>query len=271
MRLASFALVALLPACTPSAGEVVDTQQLSLLLGIDSPDAIGLSIDPVDGTRYLLDANAGLFELDGDDATAILALDAFPEADVPVRSSWTDLAALGDGRFALTAQTQGFLLDRDAGSLTRHFCYVPGFIEDQPAFDQITQSLTYDPAANLLYAQPQTFEQESGEITSAEVGMFDPDGGGDLAWFSLPDTDYEAGGLAVDADGDLIAAWDDALYRISLASDPQSGTGDAEFELLGSLAEAGIREASGLAFDPATGHLLILDTGADLLVEYALD
>lgn len=271
MRLAPLALIALLPACAPSAGEVVDSQQLSLLLGVDDPVAIGLSVDPLDGTRYLLDANEGLYELD-DGASLVLAADAFPNSEVPARSAWTDFAALGEERFALTAQTQGFLLDRNTNSLSLHFCYVPGFVEDEPSFDQITDSLTYDPAADLLYAQPQTFDASSGDVTNADVAMFDPNGGGDLAWFRLPDEDTRAGGLAVDADGDLLAAWGDSLYRVQIDRDAQdSATGDADFELVGSLSEAGITEASGMAFDPETGHLLVLDTGADLLVELALD
>ena len=66
------------------------------------------------GQRYVLDANAGIFEI-LEDGTAVLVRSnqAFPIPDVAPISAWTDFVALGDDQFAVTARSDGYLLDLD--------------------------------------------------------------------------------------------------------------------------------------------------------------
>ena len=167
---------------------------------------------------------------------------------------------MGDGRFALTAQTQGFLLDLNEHTLTQHFCYVPGFVDDEmPTIDQVTDSVAYDASRDLLYAQPETFDGSTGEVTRADIGTFDGATGQDLVWTEISDTTKPAGGIALDGEGNLLLAYDDVLQQRS-TDDGELTDADTD------LSEFDLQEIAGLARDPATGHYLIIDPSSDQLV-----
>ena len=116
------------------------------------------------GKTCVLDDAAGLYRVAPDGTAALVrALAALPTPDVPVRPPFTDVVALGDGRFALTAIGDGYLLDLGADTMRQYFCYEPGgFPEDE---EQRTTAVTYDPVAARLYAQPRTFDAAGALVT----------------------------------------------------------------------------------------------------------
>ncbi|MEE2830191.1 MAG: hypothetical protein VX498_13470 [Myxococcota bacterium] len=238
---------------------------LSQALGLVDAEVTGVTIDPETGQRYVLDSNAGIFEiLEDGTATVVRALADFPIPDVAPQSAFTDFVALGGERFAVTARSDGYLLDLQADTMTEYFCYEPGFME--PQLEQLTESLAFDPEAGLLYAQPATYDVsgESGPVDqalSATIGAYTTAGGQPTAWFEVPDIDFLARGAAIDLDGSLLLGRGNELHRFS-----QSDGGS--LELVGVLPEVGTIE--GLTIDPTTGFLLVVDGDSDLLIELEL-
>lgn len=217
----------------------------------------GVAVDPT-GARYVFDEASGLYRF-GDDGALdlVLARDAMPDPGVPVRAPFTDLVAIGRGRFAITALGEGFLLDLGLASMQPYFCYVPdGLPED---YDQRTDAVTYDEDAGLLYAQPRTFDA-AGNLLASQVASYAFQTGEDLEWRTLAG-DVASGGMAKvpDVDGLLVAV----------------GSGLRElhgYELTETidLAPLGVVRIDGLAVDRVARTLLVLDGEADRLHELAL-
>ena len=253
------------PDLPPLHIDPVTTVDLAIALGVDEPAVIGVTVDPVTGQRYVLDANAGIFEILADgNATLVRAQDAFPTPDVAPQSAWTDFVALGDGRFAVTARSDGYLLDLVDESMTEYFCYEPGFMD--PELEQLTHGVAFDAEASLLYAQPATYDVsgESGpvdEAISSAIGAYSIEGGQPVAWFEIPYTDYLAGGLGVDLDGTLLLGYANELHRFI----PE---GEGRLEGLGMI--EGIGRIDGLTVDPQTGTILVVDGVAGMLVAFDL-
>jgi hypothetical protein len=223
----------------------------------------GVTVDHDTGRRFVLDSARGLYELSSDGSlTVVLALADFPAADVPVRSAFTDVASLGNNQFALTARSFGYLLDLDAGTLTRFFCYVPPMM-DEEMFDQSTLSLGLDPVSGVLYSQPQTLDLMNGEqVVASQVGRFDAVQGADLSWFDFRDTSFLAGGLAVLDSDTLLLGVGSRLFRYGFEGDPVA---DADLRSLG------VASIDGMAMDAGTGTLLVVDAEQDRLIEVRLD
>ena len=260
----SLSLLATLTACAPYRDDDVRQDvDLRAALGLTDVTAVGVSIDSVTGQRFVLDANQGIYEL-SDDGTATLVLAAadFPAADPAPRSAFTDLAALGNGRFALTARSFGYLLDVPAESLSQFFCYVPDMM-DPESFDQSTHTLAYDPVSGVLYSQPQTLDMLNNErVTASQIGTFDALEGADLAWNTRADAEFLAGGLTLLDSATLLLGQGSKLYRYTFDSDRPVLDAD--------LSNLGIGVIEGLAYDPRTETLLVLDAASDRLVEIAL-
>lgn len=267
------ALALLLPACAETPAELLESHPLSIVSGVDSSSAVGITVAPDTGITYVLDPAVGIIQVDlsgeGGQFSAepvnIAPIGDWPVASTPPRSGWTDIVALGADRFAVTAQTQGFLLDLDEQTLTQHFCYVPGFVEEEdmlPVIDQITDSVTYDLDRDLLYAQPETFDPATGEVSRADIGMFDGATGQDLSWTEIQDTEFPAGGIALDGDGNLVLAYGDRLETRSL-DDGEVSMADTD------LSQFELQSVAGMARDPATGHYLLIDPASDQLVRIA--
>lgn len=237
---------------------------LRATLGLDDAEVVGVSVDPISGQRYLLDQFAGIFELAEDgSATLLRAIDELPTPDVLPQSLWTDFVAMGEGRFALTALSDGYLLDLQEDTMIEYFCYEP---EDMPFWEQqLTHSVTFDPERGLLYAQPITFEEGSFEepvALTSSIGAYSLEGGQPVSWFQMPEQDFLAHGAAVDSDGSLLLGRDNQIYRF----DP---TGTAEPQFLGVI--GGVEVIEGLAVDAEHNKLLVIDGATDQLIEVALD
>ncbi|MCO4770729.1 MAG: hypothetical protein KDA24_11925 [Deltaproteobacteria bacterium] len=261
----ALALVAFLtsPGCDetpdPIDGSVV--QRIALGDAIDSPalTLVGVTIDAASGQRFVLDANSGIYSLDDAGvATQFLALEDFPSPDVGLRSGWQDFAAMGDGTFALIAVGDGFRLDTEEQTLEQWFCYEPGWM-DPEQFAQTSENLAYDPVTDRIFSAPLTLDSfAEDEVTRADVATFDGAGAGDLSWFPLSDVNVSFGGMALEADGSVLLATADLLFRYTL--------GETALQELGSLSEHGIEMVQGMMIDPATGHLQVLDGSDNELV-----
>lgn len=250
------ALLLAAPACGDSPPEPVARRvDLRAATGVTTPKVAGVAAE-LGGARVILDEDAGLFRLAPDGtATRLRAIDELPTPDVPVRPPFTDLVALGDGQYALTAIGVGYLLDLTADTMRLHFCYEPGgFPDDQ---EQRAAAVAYDATTGKLYAQPRTFDSD-GNLLRSELASYDRATGVDELWRPMP-TDFAAGGMYAPGDGGLILGAGARLYRYDYASYELSAVDD--------LGRFGVSEIAGLAFDSAAGNLIVVDGDRAELVE----
>lgn len=219
---------------------------------------VGVALDS-DGARLVLDEQAGLYRVGPDgQATRVRTLAALPDPGVQIRPPFTDLVALGDGRFAMTAIGDGFLLDLAADTMRLYFCYEPGGFPDEQ--EQRTAAIAYDAEAGRLYAQPRTFDVD-GNLLRTELASYDSTSGADLSWHALPGG-FDAGGMVALGDDVLVLGAGRQLHRYDAATSTLS-----EIEDLGRF---GVRSIDGLAIDPSAGTLVVVDRAADELIEIAL-
>ena len=250
--------------CTPIEPDT--TIDLARALGIDDPQVVGITVAPDSGQRYVLDQLEGIFELHEDGSATLVRSNAeLPVPEFLPRSLWTDFVAMGEDRFAITALSDGYLLDLRADTMTQYFCYVPGDME--PEFNQLTNSVAFDAHSGVIYAQPITFEETMEERTAlgASIGSYSLQGGQPIAWFDLEVTDFLAGGAAVDADGKLLLGKgsDIHLFDPSAPAEPQhiyqlpAGSGPASVWRT---------DIQGLAVDSERGELLVVDGSRDRVI-----
>jgi hypothetical protein len=228
-------------------------------LSADDVDVVGVAFDRA---PYVLDAKLGLYRIETDGTgTRIVDLETL-SARAPLQESLTDLAAIGGGRFALTALNDGFVYDMESGAFEQHFCYEPGWIGDR--FDpvpvvQSTHSVAVDAAGNRIYAQPQTLERDDrDEVLLSQVGVWDLETGTELEWYDVPDADFFAGGMMVERDHVVLLAEGDVIHRFDLLSGVMEPITQID----------GVSEIRGLAQN-AEGKLLVLDGIADEVVMVA--
>lgn len=243
----------------------VGRQSLRVALGVEELTPVGVTVEPGTGRRLVLDADRGIFALDAQGgATLVWGLERLETYDAAVGSAFTDIVAIDEGVFALTAISDGFLLDLRHDTLRQHFCYEPGGFEEpfeEPAL-QITQSVTYDAASGLIIAQPQTILSERFEDpVESQVATYDRQTGADLQWFPMPSADYVAGGMAMGSDGALLLGLGSRVDRAGLGEQP---------EVVADLAPLGVTRIEGMALDAQAGTLLVIDGATDTLVEVAL-
>ena len=270
MRFASLSLASLLIACgsnpDPAPPSIV-VNQSSLRSAIGAPynvDVVGVTVDPTTQKRYVLDSERGIFELVDDGARQKLSLEELVYFDSFPQSEFTDFAAIGNDTFAVTAMNDGFALDLVTKTLRRYFCYVPGIVEDEfPQAVQLTNSVTFDPEASLLYVQPQTFEDriDNGPMMS-QIGQFTLDGGEGFNWLDIDDEDFLAGGIVKVSSTAMMMGSESTLYTYDMQTSTLEETLD--------LKSIGITKIDALARDPVTGNVLVVDADSDDLFELDL-
>lgn len=158
----------------------------------------------------------------------------------------TDMAAIGDGRFVVTVPGDGLLFDPVEGVGTQHFCYEPGFMDEQ--MWELTDAVAVDADRSVIYAAPQTFQ--GGEPIASSIGVWDLATGGEpTSWFTLPWPDFAAGGMIVDGPDALILGFDSILLAYPLGGDATP---------IVDLARLGITRIDGLALT-ADDALIVLD------------
>ena len=267
MRLAACSALAcsFLFACGSDPGgpdlvTVTDQRSLRDALGSEAEDVavVGVTVAPDTHKRYVLDADRGLFELTEHGTVEVAGLDdMIPDQFLP-ESPFTDVAALGQDRFAMTALNDGFLLDTRAQTLTQHFCYLPGDDGDTPrVISQRTDAIAYDAAAQRLWAQPRTFDAV-GTLQFAQVAEFDRTTGADLSWHSVTADVHATAAVFLPGRGLVLGQG-----KYLLAFDPASDT----LTRLDDLSRYGIRSIDGLAFDAVSGVLVVADGTTDEVVD----
>ncbi len=250
-----------IPRLSVEPGTEVDLREA---LGVSDAAVVGVTVDPISGQRYVLDQFAGIFEVEDDgSATLVRSIAELPVPAILPRSLWTDFVAMGEGRFALTALSDGYLLDLGEETMREYFCYEPGdMLWEQ---EQLTHSVAFDPNLGVLYAQPITFEEggfDAPVALASSIGGYSLEGGQPESWLNLADTEFLARGSAVDTDGSLLLGRDDELYRLE-------PSGDGELQLLGTV--SGSSRIEGLAVDAFRNELLVVDGANDLLIALSLD
>jgi hypothetical protein len=200
--------------------------------GLLPPDAVpvGVAVDPA-GRRYVLDRRSGLYQLDGSGARLVISLtDVAATLGLGLDLELTDVAALGDGRFALTAENDGFLLDLSDRSVRSYFCYFPINTEPMPPPEvgsvsqtlqregvptkQRTESVAFSAETGFLFAQPRTIRLDTGAIAGSELFMFLSSGGQPFQVRSLPDPAFMAGGM-VSVDQRVLLGSHNRIYAMT--------------------------------------------------------
>jgi hypothetical protein len=205
----------------PPASEQASTLDLARRM---PPDAqlVGVAITPA-GKRYVLDQRSGLYEVN--EAAATLRFNTTGLAGIEL----TDVVALDESRFALTAENDGFLLDLDSGQLSTYFCYLPALPPDDPAnnpggtagsasmvpttpvsgplsisqtlrmqgveVSQRTESVAFNPDTKQLFAQPLTIRLDTGAVAGSELFIFDEGGAEPVQVLSMSEASFVAGGM----------------------------------------------------------------------------
>lgn len=183
----------------------------------------------------------------------------------PTRYGFTDLVAIREDALALTAMSDGYLLDLTSGLLWQHFCYEPGWMSGAPGNPvQISRALALAPSESRLYAQPVTMEQQgAGPVTASYIAAYDLEGGVDLTWWQFPERSFIAGGLAVlpgEGPTQLLLGNQNFLFRF-----------DTEAGVLTTLANTqSVSIIGGLAIDPSRRSVHVLDDQNGNIVELAL-
>lgn len=241
-------------------------QSLREAFGEEDVNVVGVTVDPNTGARYLLDADRGLFELTDSGVSLVVDLSVLVPSDRALSSAFTDVAALGGNRFAMTAANDGFLLDLEQETFESYFCYVPGEIVDEFApmpIVQLTRSLTYDPKSNLLFAQPQTFGNDTtGEVLRSQIGQFLLSGGEGFGWMEIEDTEFLAGGIATMEGNRLVLGKGSKLHPYGMT--------ELAFDDPIDLSAHGITAIDAMVRIPETNRLLVVDAISDELVEITL-
>lgn len=249
----------------------VEVQRVALrdALGVDDLSPVGVTVEPGTGRRLVLDAQRGIFALDAQSgaATLVWGLEQLADTTTEVGSEFTDMVAIEEGVFALTAVSDGFLLDLNNDTLRQHFCYEPGFFDEsfeEPAL-QITQAVAFDPQSQQIIAQPQTILSQNFEDPAESLlATYDRVTGQDLQWFNMPRPDYIAGGMISDIDGSLLLGVGARLDRYVMGD---GNTPSAQWDL----SELGVKDIQGMAMDIDKQTLLILDGESDALIELSLE
>lgn len=244
-----------------SAVTIVERISLSAKLGVEDVEVTGVAIAPDNGRTYVLDATRGIFEISESGATQVASLENLTAPWAEPKSAFTDLAAIGQNRFAVTALSDGFMYEADTNRFLRYFCYEPGFIPgEEPLpeqFTQLTNALTYDVASDKLYAQPRSFE--SPDMVAAfrnDIGQFDIEGGEGYGWVEITDVDFVAGGMAVASERAMVLGAGSRLHWV----DRETGAFLSHVDL----ATYGVGAIEALTFDG--DDLLVVDGNADQLV-----
>ncbi|MCK5944291.1 MAG: hypothetical protein KAI24_20055, partial [Planctomycetes bacterium] len=236
---------------TPSP-TAVTRSPVADLLGTQDIAPVGLALTPDTDELVLLDARQGVYVMQADRRFRRLATATELEGQVLPASAFTDIAGLGSGRFALTAQNDGYLFDADAGTIQQHFCYVP------PIFispvDQLTLGVAFDEVTGRILVQPITIQ--STFVMSSEVGTFPITGGVGEDWHPIQDPEFLAGAITCDSAGLLWLGRDAELFTYDLQTDTLT------FEQ--SLTRFGVSEITGMVFD--RDDLLVVDGPSRQLV-----
>ena len=218
---------------------------------------VGVAIAP-DGQRFVMDEQSGFYRVDGDRAVEVIPMAQMPTPDKPMQLPITDVVALGPNQFAFTAIGDGYILDTSAMTIRQHFCYLPGDDGTGPRIiTQRTDALAFDAARQTLYAQPVTFDA-AGELQFAQVATYDRTTGVDTNWYNVP-SDLAATAMVVLPDDRVVMGQGARLLRFDAET--------SSVTVLDNLGRYGVESIDGLALDPVSGALVIVDRQTDAMFD----
>ncbi|MCP4870504.1 MAG: hypothetical protein GY898_17510 [Proteobacteria bacterium] len=103
----------------PLPVDTMRTWDLRFALQDTDVDPVGVTVNRESGRVFFLDEQRGLYEvLEDETIEEVMSLEDFPAAEIAPTSAFTDLAVISDTMFALTARSDGYLLDLEEGTLT---------------------------------------------------------------------------------------------------------------------------------------------------------
>lgn len=262
MKAIVLGLGVLAAGCLEPVGKETPSARLDLRGALQVSDAAPVGIAIADnGERFVFDSSLGLYRIDGDAASPVVTMGQMPTPDKPLRLPVTDVVALAPNLFAMTAIGDGFLLDTAAMTLTQHFCYVPDGGDGFPSsLTQRTDAIAFDPAEDKLYAQPLTFDP-AGELVDAQVAKYNRASGVAEGWYWPPTPMHATGGVFVPGVG-LVLGQGAKLARFDLDKSVALEVED--------LSRFGVQSIDGLAVDPTTGSLVVVDEVADAVFDIDL-
>jgi hypothetical protein len=229
-RVFGLALLLALGGCDVG-GSSVEAATTSELRGLPvDAQLVGVAITP-SGTRYVLDQRSGLYRIDAAGAGLVFNTTGLAGLE------FTDIVALDDARFAITAENDGFLFDMSTGKLSSYFCYLPP--PPNPEADgggssprvvpisvsqtlqlagipvsQRTEAVAFNANTGRLFAQPRTTRLDTGGIAGSELFVFEQPGGEPVSVLPL-DSGFVAKGMVVVGDrlflGSGSSLWEAAL------------------------------------------------------------
>jgi hypothetical protein len=272
-HLAAVALVAASLACTPEPVLVADDGRLDLTVAGGTPR--GVTRDPLHGRLQVLVESVGIVELD-DDGAVVRTLSVGQQGlrDLPYR----DIASLGDDRYLLIADNEGYLYDALTEQLRVHFCVEPGFVE---CFDDNGELIDAnkngvcdwdeqqpepgpEPApivqrndalglvGNEVVAAPRFYEE--GTRVEASLRSYDASTGAATGAVDLGAVELDLSGIAPFG-GALVGVGDDRLVSIGLDGAP------------GTIVRLdGVADAAGVVGD--SDGVLVLDASSRALIRF---
>jgi hypothetical protein len=237
------------------APDVPPAQSELSLRGVVPDDALLVGVtEAPSGRRYVLDRDSGLYEL-GSSSPLVWNTTGLTGIEL------TDVVALDDERFAVTATNDGFLFDARNHGLSSYFCYLPALPSEPQgqtvsvsqmlqqqgiAVEQRTDSVAFNPDTQRLFAQPRTFRLDTGAVAGSELFVFSSSGGQPIQVVPLG-PDFVTGGMAATITGRLLLGSHNLIYEVEL-----SGAISVFRELDSAF------EITGMSATPK-GELLILD------------
>jgi hypothetical protein len=269
-------------ATEPDDGPAAPTSTTNVELRTLFPSGavlVGVTVTP-NGKRYVLDQRSGLYEVGASSAKLVFNTTGLNGVEL------TDVVALDDDRFALTAENDGFLYDTRTQAFTSYFCYLPSppaQPQDMPAaggspsqvptpplsvsqtlqlngisVKQRTESVAFNPDTRQLFAQPRTTRLDDGSIAGSELFVFNEAGGEPIRVLPFASTDFAAAGMVAAPGDQLLLASGSNIYEATL---------DGELKLYQRLDSA--IDITGMARAP-DGGVWLLDGAAERLIRFDL-
>lgn len=171
--------------------------------------------------------------------------------------AYNDVASLEQGAFVLLSDAEGYLYDPATSTMNVHFCVEPGF--EEPVVIQRNDAVAV--SGTLILAAPRfyTFDEMGNErLTESALRTYRADDGEPLASVDLTAEGLELKGLAHGGD-EILGVQGDELVRFSLAG-----------ELVAREPLEGVEDASGIAFDLASGSMFVADALHDVVRVFGL-
>lgn len=168
---------------------------------------------------------------------------------------YSDVVHLGDDRFVLLADPEGYLYDARAERQDVHFCVEPDMEPGEPGEPVIEQKNDAVAASdNLIVAAPRFYQD--GVLVESALRTYFAGSGEPMASVDMLDLQLELRGLALDGN-EILGVQNGDLYRFSTDGDHLSTTSlDA------------IVDGSGIAVDGA--NVLVTDATSPLVRIYQL-